>query len=461
MALSIMMGSQESSSSRPRLRLATAAATAGTMLGAASTAPWVQRLCFAASSRSVAVPQRLPSVGGARSSAPSSTARGLGTLAAAAVSCALASSVAAAGRKLRRGSSFARPRRKVQLGPFRRDMTLDGYPVHGAGYYWTLSKDTDAVLVYVPIADDVNPRDVVFDCHDFTLKVGAKPEKGGLVINDKILYKVDVNDSYYLIDDGEYGERCIVAWLYKVTKEQDWYSYDRFEPVTERFLLEGEKTRADLTFKITKKCFFDIEIGDKPMGRIVYGLYGEISPRTVENFRCLCTGEKGTSEKTGEPLHYKGTRFHRVIPGFCVQGGQTFENEEGSGGESIYGQAFEDENLRVKFKSAGMLAMANGGPDSNGSQFFITTAEADHLSFKCVGFGEVIEGMQVVRAIESIGTLNGEVKQNAVVLDCGMLDFEEGEQERLDQRNTRGGVDLTQRNDMLRRVQSSAPDGVL
>eukprot|EP00913_Durusdinium_trenchii_P019724 g18542.t1 len=272
-------------------------------------------------------------------------------------------------------------------------------------------------------------RDVIFDCREGTLKAGLVPEKGGLVINDKVLYEVDVSDSYFTLDDGEYGERCIVIWLEKRTREQNWYAYDRFEPVSERFLLEGEKKKAELKFEITQKCFFDVEIDEKKMGRIVFGLYGDIMPRTVENFKCLCTGEKGTSESTGEPLHYKGTRFHRVIPGFCIQGGQTFENEEGSGGESIYGPTFEDENLRMKFTNKGLIAMANGGPNTNGSQFFITTAKAEHLNFKSVGFGEVLDGYEVVQAIESLGTVDGEPEENAVIVDCGTMDFDPGEKE--------------------------------
>jgi len=321
----------------------------------------------------------------------------------------------------RRGRS--RQPHRVQLGPFRRDLSLDGYPIHGPGYYWTLSQCTSAVVIYMPVADDVTSKDVIFDCRDWTLQLGLKPEKGNMVINDKVLYKVDIEESYFLLDEGEYGERCVVVWLSKLTKEQDWYAYDRFEPVSERFLLEGEKKRASLEYEITHKAFLDIEVDGSPAGRIVLGLYGDIAPRTVENFRCLCTGEKGESE-SGDPLHYKGTRFHRLISGFCIQGGQTFEDEDGTGGESIYGGTFEDENLRVKFKKPMMLAMANGGPDTNGSQFFITTAAADHLSHKFVGFGEVLEGKEVVRKAEAMGTEEGEPLKSVVISDCGELSLD-------------------------------------
>lgn len=271
----------------------------------------------------------------------------------------------------------------------------------------------------MPIADDVEAKDVIFSCRDWNLKIGLTPEKGGMVIDDKVLYQCDIDDSYFALEEGSYGERCVMVWLSKLKKEQDWYAYDRFEPVTERFLTKGEKTRAELKFKITTKTFLDIEIEGEPAGRVVLGLYGEIVPRTVENFRCLCTGEKGDSEETGYPLHYKGTMFHRVIPGFCIQGGQTFENDEGSGGESIYGGSFEDESLRIKFSKKGMLAMANGGPDTNGSQFFITLDRAEHLSFKCVGFGEVLEGFDIVQAVAQTGSEDGETMKRVIISDCG------------------------------------------
>uniref|UniRef100_A0A7S4SVQ9 peptidylprolyl isomerase n=1 Tax=Alexandrium monilatum TaxID=311494 RepID=A0A7S4SVQ9_9DINO len=389
-------------------RLQSAGPAAQWMPAAAASAPWDIHPAAAAPAPAAA---RAAGQGTHPAAGPESRRSGATALA------GLCCSAVVAQRRRRLGR---RPRR-VQLGPFRRDLSLDGYPIHGPGYYWTLSKCTSAVVIYMPIADDVTSKDVIFDCHDWTLKLGLVPEKGNLVINDKVLYKVDVEESYFLIDEGEYGERCVAVWLSKLTKEQDWYAYDRFEPVTERFLLEGEKKRAALEYEVTHKVFLDIEIDGSPMGRIVIGLYGDIAPRTVENFRCLCTGEKGESDETGYPLHYKGTRFHRVIAGFCIQGGQTFEDEDGAGGESIYGGTFEDENLRVKFKKPGMLAMANGGPDTNGSQFFITTCKADHLSHKFVGFGEVLEGREVVAAVESVGTEDGEPSATVVVGDCGEL----------------------------------------
>mmetsp|Transcript_168158 Transcript_168158/g.540164 ORF Transcript_168158/g.540164 Transcript_168158/m.540164 type:complete len:445 (-) Transcript_168158:116-1450(-) len=342
----------------------------------------------------------------------------------ASTAAAVALSAVALGAERRRRKPASRRETVVPRRVFNRDLTLNGYPVHGPGFYWTLSKDTEAVIVYMPIADDVTSKDIVFSCKEWALQFGCNDEKGGMVLDDRVLYKVDSEESYYVLDKGMYDEKCAVLWLYKYSKEQNWYAYDRFVPATERFLMEGEKERANLQYMITSKCFLDITIDAKPVGRIVVGLWGELCPKTTENFRCLCTGEKGTSKETVHALHFKGTYFHRVVKDFCIQGGQTWENDEGSGGESIYGATFEDENLRVQFNKPGILAMANAGPDTNGSQFFVTVVRAEHLNFRTVGFGEVLEGMDVVKQIESLGNADGDVVADAMIADSGELSME-------------------------------------
>lgn len=168
------------------------------------------------------------------------------------------------------------------------------------------------------------------------------------------------------------------------------------------------------------KVFFDITIGSEEAGRIIFELRTDIVPKTAENFRALCTGEKGTGN-SGKPLHYKGSQFHRIITNFMCQGGD-FTNGNGTGGESIYGEKFSDENFELKHTEPGLLSMANAGPGTNGSQFFITTTQTPWLDGKHVVFGSVTDGMDVVRAMEAQGSESGQTKQSIAIKDCGQLE---------------------------------------
>lgn len=160
------------------------------------------------------------------------------------------------------------------------------------------------------------------------------------------------------------------------------------------------------------KVYFDVEIGGTNAGRITFELFDNIVPKTAENFRALCTGEKG--------FGYSGSPFHRVISNFMAQGGD-FTKQNGTGGKSIYGEKFADENFKVKHDIPYLLSMANAGPGTNGSQFFITFVPCPWLDGKHVVFGKVIDGHKVVDALHAIATGNGQPKKAAKISASGQL----------------------------------------
>uniref|UniRef100_A0A061R737 Peptidyl-prolyl cis-trans isomerase n=2 Tax=Tetraselmis sp. GSL018 TaxID=582737 RepID=A0A061R737_9CHLO len=221
---------------------------------------------------------------------------------------------------------------------------------------------------------------------------------------------VEPDGCFWNIDSID-DKRCLQIVLEK--KEMGHESWEH--------LLEGE----DMDTNFTDYVYLDVKIGDKDAGKILIGLYGNIVPKTVQNFLELCRGTS-QSAKSGKKLTFAGSPFHRIIPRFMAQGGDITMGD-GTGGESIYGERFDDENFLLKHDSAGLVSMANAGPNTNGSQFFILFEPQPHLDGKHTVFGKVLDedSMKVVRRLEDLGTGSGKPKQPVLVSACD--EFEVGE----------------------------------
>jgi peptidylprolyl isomerase len=177
--------------------------------------------------------------------------------------------------------------------------------------------------------------------------------------------------------------------------------------------------------KITHIVYLDVQIEETSasLGRIVLGLFGQVAPKTVENFYRLCLCDQGLGKYSGKPLCYRQSYFHRIIPNFMVQGGD-ITHSGGTGGESIYGGKFDDESFQIRHNKKYLLSMANAGRNNNGSQFFINTVKTSWLDGKNVAFGMVLQGFQVVDELEALGTNSGTPRATVTIVDCGALPME-------------------------------------
>jgi len=273
--------------------------------------------------------------------------------------------------------------------------------------FYFKDKDEETALVVMPIGEEVKSRDVVYELSAGkptpTLTLGIEGSLP-LIEGEPLWGRVIRDDAYWEIDEVD-EQRCVILELPKK-------GFGRWP-----YLLKSDYKPPDAS--VTSKCFLDIAIGGEAAGRIELGLYGKQVPKTADNFRALCTGEKGEGTM-GKPLHFEGSTFHRIIPGFMCQGGD-FTNGDGTGGESIYGRTFADENTELPHDRAGLLSMANSGADSNGSQFFITLNATGWLDGKHVVFGEVLRGMDVVKKMEACGQDGGQTSAAVTISACGEL----------------------------------------
>uniref|UniRef100_A0A383VC15 peptidylprolyl isomerase n=1 Tax=Tetradesmus obliquus TaxID=3088 RepID=A0A383VC15_TETOB len=270
------------------------------------------------------------------------------------------------------------------------------------------SQNTDEVQIRVPVDASVRGRDVSLEVHPLRLKLAVE---GATLLEGRLedVGSIRADDCFWTLEtDDADGSKFVSITLVKGT--MGYQSWDA--------LLESD--RPDVT--VTHRVALDVRVGER-MGRLVLGLFGNTVPKTVENFRALVTGEKGTG-KSGSALAFKGSPFHRVIPGFMAQGGDiTLGN--GMGGESIYGESFADENFKLRHDNRGAVAMANAGPNTNSSQFYITFAPTPHLDGKHVVFGQVEAGWSTLMMMESAGSDSGSPTSPVTLVDCRMMGLDE------------------------------------
>lgn len=263
----------------------------------------------------------------------------------------------------------------------------------------------DEIHVFVPLETSTNANDVYCEIGRTHLRIGVRGQQP--IIDAELWKEIRAHESGWVVDNED-GKRCVIATL---VKRDVWIDYD--------YLLKEDDVVADTT--ITHQCFLDVSIDGEYEGRLVVGLYGNHLPLTVNNFLSLCAGVK-CNDDAGTDMHYRGCPFHRVVPKVLCQTGDVIEGD-GTASVSVYGQPFPDESFAIKHSRAGLLSMANAGPNTNGSQFFFILGESEHLNGKHVVFGELLDGWPVLKRVEACGAadLSGNTVRKVVIDDCGVL----------------------------------------
>jgi len=245
---------------------------------------------------------------------------------------------------------------------------------------WRYTQGPKEFTMGLPLDADVRAKEIGFSCASQQVSIRVR---GKEVLKGVFQHPVKPDDSTFEIESGKDGKQMLVTFC-KARANRDWDCL---------FMDEVDDS-------ITVRCFMDISVAGRDAGRVVYGLYGNACPKTVENFRCLCTGERGSSlsKKSSLRLYYKGCTFHRVLPGFTCQGGDLTKDPHGTGGCSIYGEIFDDENFKIKHSGEGNLLMASFGMyNHNHSQFCVALSKITEFETKHVHFGKVLEGMDIFR----------------------------------------------------------------
>ena len=270
------------------------------------------------------------------------------------------------------------------------------------GYRWEQT-ETEAV-VWIALADGVKTKTIDVEFHVKRISVTIAGD--AKFVDEELHAAIDPDESFWEVEEDEANDdvRSLKIVLCKRTGYTTW-----------SHCLASENVTYEIDRPTSTSCFLDVAIDGVAAGRITVGLWSEELPRTCTNFATLCSGERADDD-----LHYEGSAIHRVIPGFMLQGGD-FTKGDGTGGVSIYGERFDDEAFCFTHAAEGLLSMANAGPDTNGSQFFITCKATPHLDGKHVVFGKVIEGLDVVKAVEALGSADGTTAQRVTIAACGVV----------------------------------------